>query len=278
MYVCMYEWCLDLCFVTFQSGASRAYLAIPLAVSSVAGTFEVLSFVTVLFVLQIKNQLDWQWRYSFWVERYNFYLVHGKNRRLMFRFVLCDFPRWSVSSDVKCRRYIGGFIPCNSFICASNQNPPGLTIEKIISSWVCNFYLIQAKNRRLKLRFVFCDFPRRSVSSDVKWRRYIQAFVLRNIFISVIGTLIPKSRIPSYLICSVAPPYKNFVTFLEVFILSIWGNINRLHEPMNDQVRKHKSSQKLTRLCQLSSCLRPWVQNGCITVLVVLTQILSTQN
>ena len=42
---------VDLCFVIFQGGAY-------LAMSSVAGTFEVLAFVTVLFVLQIKNQLD----------------------------------------------------------------------------------------------------------------------------------------------------------------------------------------------------------------------------
>ena len=48
----------DLCFVIFQDGAY-------LAMSSVAGTLEVLAFVTVLFVLQIKNQLDWQWRKSF---------------------------------------------------------------------------------------------------------------------------------------------------------------------------------------------------------------------
>ena len=44
---------VDLCFVIFQN---EAYLANKL--SSVAGTFEVLAFVTVLFVLQIKNQLD----------------------------------------------------------------------------------------------------------------------------------------------------------------------------------------------------------------------------
>ena len=52
------ECCLDLCFVIFQVGALGAYLAIPLAMSSVAGTFKVLSFLTVSFVLQIKNQLE----------------------------------------------------------------------------------------------------------------------------------------------------------------------------------------------------------------------------
>ena len=43
----------------------------------------------------------------------------------------------------------------------------GLTIENVIFCRMCNFYLIQAKNRQLKVRFVFCDFPRR----DVKCRR-----------------------------------------------------------------------------------------------------------
>ena len=105
----------------------------------------------------------------------NFYLIQGKNRRLKVRFVFCDFPR----RDVKCRRYIQAFILHNIFICASNQNPLGLTVENVIFCWMCNFYLIQAKNRRLKVRFVFCDFPRR----DVKCCRYIQAFILHNIFI-----------------------------------------------------------------------------------------------
>ena len=107
--------------------------------------------------------------------RCHFFFIQAKNRRLKVRFVFCDFPR----SDVKCRRYIQALILHNIFICASNQNPRGLTIEKVISSWMCNFYLIQAENRRLKVRFVFCDFPRR----DVKCRRYIQAFILHNIFI-----------------------------------------------------------------------------------------------
>ena len=102
-------------------------------------------------------------------------MIQAKNRRLKVRFVFCDFPK----RDVKCRRYIQAFILHNIFICASNQNPLGLTIEKVISSSMYNFYMIQAKNRRLKVRFVFCDFPRR----DVKCRRYIQAFILHNIFI-----------------------------------------------------------------------------------------------
>ena len=89
--------------------------------------------------------------------------------------MFCDFPR----RDVNCRRYIQAFILHNIFICASNQNPPGLTIENVISSSMCNFYLIQAKNIRLKVRFVFCDFPR----CDVKCRRYIQDLILHNIFI-----------------------------------------------------------------------------------------------
>ena len=84
--------------------------------------------------------------------------------------------------DVKCRWYvqtlIQAFIFHNNFICASNQNSPGLTIEKLISSGMCNFCFILAKNGRLKMRFVFCDFMRR----DVKCRRYIEAFILHNIF------------------------------------------------------------------------------------------------
>ena len=105
----------------------------------------------------------------------NFCLIQAKNIRLKVRFVFCDFPR----RDVKCRRYIQAFIVHNNFICASNQNPPGLTVENVISSSMCNFYLIQAKHRQLKVRFVFCDFLR----CDVKCRRYIQALILHNIFI-----------------------------------------------------------------------------------------------
>ena len=44
---------------------------------NVSGTFEVLSFATVLFALEIKNQWDWQWRKSFSVEGYKFCLVHS---------------------------------------------------------------------------------------------------------------------------------------------------------------------------------------------------------
>ena len=105
----------------------------------------------------------------------NYYLIQANNRWLKVRFVFCDFPR----SDVKCRRYIQAFILHNIFICASNQNPPGLTIENVIFSWLCNFYLVQAKNRRFKVRFVLCDSPR----CDVKCHRYIQAFIVCNIFI-----------------------------------------------------------------------------------------------
>ena len=71
------------------------------------------------------------------------------------RFVFCQI---FLRRDVKCRRYIQAVIVYNIFICASNQNPPGLTIEKVISSWMCNFGSIQAKNRRLKMGLVFCDF------------------------------------------------------------------------------------------------------------------------
>ena len=46
-------------FCDFQRWKIRSVSSDPLAVSSVAGTFEVLSFVTVLFVLQINNQLDY---------------------------------------------------------------------------------------------------------------------------------------------------------------------------------------------------------------------------
>ena len=105
----------------------------------------------------------------------NFWLIQAKNRRLKVRCVFCNFPR----CDVKCHRYIQAFILDNIFISASNENPLGLTIEKAISSSICNFWLIQAKNRRLKVRFLFCGFPR----CDVKCRRYIQALILHNIFI-----------------------------------------------------------------------------------------------
>ena len=90
--------------------------------------------------------------------------------------MFCNFPR----CDVKCRRYIQAFILDNIFISASNENPLGLTIEKAISSRLCNFGLIQANNRPLKVRFEFCDFLRR----DLKCCRYIQAFIVHNIFIS----------------------------------------------------------------------------------------------
>ena len=105
----------------------------------------------------------------------NFYLIQAKNRRLKVRFVFCDFPR----RRCQLLQVHSSFIVHNIFICPSNQNRPGLTIENVITSSMCNFYLIQAKNRRLKVRFVFCDFPRRAV----KCRRYIQAFILHNIFI-----------------------------------------------------------------------------------------------
>ena len=42
------------------------------------------------------------------------------------RFVLCDFLR----RDVNCRKYIQALILHNIFICASTQNPLGLTIKK----------------------------------------------------------------------------------------------------------------------------------------------------
>ena len=107
----------------------------------------------------------------------NFSLIQAENRGLKVRFVFCD----STTCDVKCRRYIQAFILHNISFCASNQNPPGLTIENVISSWMCNCYLIQPKTRRLKVRFLFCDFRR---WRDVKCRRSIQAFILHNIFIS----------------------------------------------------------------------------------------------
>ena len=124
---------------------------------------------------------------------YNFYLIQAKNRRLKVRFVFCDFPR----CDVKCRRYIQALILHNIFIYASNRNSPGLTIEKAISSWMCNFWLIQAKNRRLKVRFVFCDFAR----CDVKCRRYIQALILHNIFICASNQNPPRLTIENVIFC-----------------------------------------------------------------------------
>ena len=106
------------------------------------------------------------------------------------RFVFCDFPRSSVSSDIQCRRYIRGFSLRISFICASNQNPTRLTMEKVIFSCRMQFCLVYAKNRQVMFGSVFCDFQRlkiRSVSSDpasgVKCRRYIRGFILRNSFI-----------------------------------------------------------------------------------------------
>ena len=123
----------------------------------------------------------------------NFYLILAKNRRLNVRFVFCDFRR----CDVKCRRYIQDLILHNIFICASNQNPPGLTIENVIFCWMWNFYLIQAENRRLKVRFVFCDFPRH----DVKCRRYIQAFILHNIFICSSNQNPPGLTIENVIFC-----------------------------------------------------------------------------
>ena len=105
----------------------------------------------------------------------NFCLIQAKNIRFKVLLVLCDFPR----HDVKCRTYIQALILHNIFICASNQNPLVLTIEKVISICMCNFCLIQAKNIRFKALLVFCDFP----SLNVKCRRYIQALILHNIFI-----------------------------------------------------------------------------------------------
>ena len=46
---------------------------------------------------------------------------------------------------MKSPRYIQAFILHNIFICASNQNPLGLTIEKVISSSFYSFCLIQEK-------------------------------------------------------------------------------------------------------------------------------------
>ena len=123
----------------------------------------------------------------------NFYFIHTKNRRLKVRFVFSDFKR----RDLKCRSYIQDFILHNIFIWASNQNPPGLIIENVISSWMCNYYLIKTNNRWLKVRFVFCDFPR----SDVKWRSYIQDFILHNIFIFVSNQNPPGLTIENVILC-----------------------------------------------------------------------------
>ena len=106
----------------------------------------------------------------------NFHLIQGTNRRLKMRFVFCVFPR----RYVKCCRYIQHFILHNIFICASNQTPLGMTIEKVISSGICNFCLIPAKNRRLKMRFVFCDFS----EARCQLSQVHLIFILHNIFIS----------------------------------------------------------------------------------------------
>ena len=116
-----------------------------------------------------------------------------KNRRLKVRFVFCDFPR----RDVKCRSYIQAFMLHNIFICASNQNPTGLTIENVIFCWMSNFALIQGKNKRLNVRFVFRDFPR----CDFKCGRYIQAFILHNIFICASNQNPPGLTIANVIFC-----------------------------------------------------------------------------
>ena len=102
--------------------------------------------------------------------------------------------------DVKCRRYIQALILHNIFICATYQNPPRLTIENVISSWMCNYYLIQANNRWSKVKFVFCDFLR----SDLKCRRYIQAFILHNIFICASNQNPPGLTIENVIFCSMS--------------------------------------------------------------------------
>ena len=55
---------------------------------------------------------------------------------------------------------VAGAFKLLSFITFSlcfKSKSTGLTIEKVILSGICNFCLIQAKNRRLKMRFVFCE-------------------------------------------------------------------------------------------------------------------------
>ena len=157
------DWRWDFCFVILRG-----------AISSVAGTFKLLSFITFLFVLQIKIHLDLPYKMWFSVECVIF-IWFKKKQTMKVRFVFCDSPR----CNVKCLWYIQAFILHIIFICASNQNPPRLTIENLIFCWMSNFYLIQAENRWLKGRFLFCDSPR----CYVKCCRYIQAFILHNIFI-----------------------------------------------------------------------------------------------
>ena len=130
----------------------------------------------------------------FSVECVVFIWFKQKNTRLKVRFVFCD----SLRCDVKCRRYIQAFILDNIFISPSNQNPPGLKIENVIFCWMCNFYLIHTKNRRLKVRNLFCVFPR----SDVKCRRYIQDFILHNIFICASNKNPPGLTIENLIFCS----------------------------------------------------------------------------
>ena len=118
--------------------------------SSVTGTlkiaFKLLSLITFLLVLQIKIHLDWPMKSSFPVECVIF--VWFKQNTDDWRWELCFVI--FLRPDVKCRRYIQGFILHNIFICAWNQNPPGLTIEKPISSWICNFSLIQSKKQTIE--------------------------------------------------------------------------------------------------------------------------------
>ena len=163
------------------------------AMSSVAGTIQAFILHNIFICASNQNPPGLTIENVIFCWMCNFYLIQAKNRRLKMTFVFCDFPR----HDVKCRRYIQAFILHNIFICLANQNPPGLTIENVILCWMCNFYLIQAENRRLKVRFVFGDSPR----CDVKCRKYIQAFILHTIFICASNQNPPGLTIENVIFC-----------------------------------------------------------------------------
>ena len=150
------NWRWDFCFVIFRG-----------AMSSVAGTFKLLSFITFLFVLQTKIHLDWPWKMSFPVQCVIF--IWFKQKTDDWRWDLCFVILRG--DDVKCPRYIQDFIVHNIFICASNQNSLGLTVENVIFCWMCNFHLYQAKKKndwRWDLCFVIFRGAMSSVAGTFK--------------------------------------------------------------------------------------------------------------
>ena len=151
------------------------------------------------------------WRYSFWVERYNFYLVHGKNTRLMFRFVPCDFPRWSVYTGVNCRRYIRGFIQDGAYLAMSSVAG---TFE--VLAFVTVLLVLQTKNQldwqwRKSFAVVGCNFIWFMPKTD-QWGLDFRLVIVQD------GVYLAMS--------SVAGTFKllSFITFL--FVLQIKNHLD----------------------------------------------------